>query len=401
MDLERHLRGFAEAGGLPHNAQPLPTAVEQAWSFDNLGPTIIANARRPPLKAEPVTPRNIKKSQTPTAFDGDAASITLPIGLPAHLKQLLRDYFEANKTDQVPNEIYCIQSHRVFGTVARYSTGGKGKQAIYVSPKSGGRLDIETFTLRSCAKRHGKISECLLVASGQDLPEQVILARQKPYSNDFRAWAGVADIGGPVIATRCLLDHESNEEAALVSKRSARDLSNFLKRQGITPLATSTVPDREPTLGAAMGSERRAKRLKVAATSDTGLNGQGFTNKGSPNIVPLPAIAPPDGVIPHYREPAFVSARPYDIKIRFLNDQDEEVRPPRSLADCNTIEKIFGNATVGGLLSIRDFAVVKASVDGKELALVDDHDFQDLRNIVDSSASVDGGAAVIEIRKYT
>ena len=67
-----------------------------------------------------------------------------------------------------------------------------------------------------------------------------------------------------------------------------------------------------------------------------------------------------------------------NILLRFINDKNEVVRATRSLADCNTIDKIIANARIGGL--VKKFAVVRASVVGtaKTIPLVDDHDLRDL-----------------------
>ena len=140
MQLEDDLRAIAMADGLLHvpDAGTGATIIHQTWSFDDLEDTIIAKAKAPPtnVKAEP-SHKKIKKSSTPIPYDCDAASISLPLARPDHLKQLLRDYFAANNTDQVPSEIYCLQLPlqlpRIFQTFAKESPAGKLKQAVFVS----------------------------------------------------------------------------------------------------------------------------------------------------------------------------------------------------------------------------------------------------------------------------
>ena len=125
--------------------------------------------------------------------------------------------------------------------------------------------------------------ERLIVASGQDLSDPVILARTKPHSKDFRIWEGAKDSKGPVIATRCLLEdaeYDAGEDAMTVEESILEAARGTKKRTTNDSRVVQTA----------------LKRPRITTPSATGLAGQPFPDRKSPYAIPLPVLAPPDDV---------------------------------------------------------------------------------------------------------
>jgi hypothetical protein len=367
--------------------ESIPSSPEPSSSSTQSNRTVPTNAA---LKSPPQF-RNPNESPPESSQLGEE--------IPRNIQCLLSRYFKAKHTTTVPLEIYCIQVHRVNGTV-------DGRAAVYQGCLRGEHVEVRGYTLPSMKLL--KSSEKMLVAAGRMFSEPVVLARIKPYSNDFRIWRGAADDGtGQPVITRYIpkhgkkVDHKRKPSSApkdRAKKRPAKSGANVKSVEDETQAdvleTTHATPGASSTVNMGDQLEREDSEVSNAPTSSVLVRAlkHSLVNGVADKVKPHPDASSSAASMTTLRRgqnntlerptPTITMEIAQSTTFHFVSAQTGMVSRKRTLRKVETVATLFTHAYAGDVITERPggMPILEATVGelGETVKVVDGDDFEDL-----------------------